>query len=201
MNSEYFSQAPATLVLIGVTVVISLLGWSRPSWWRYMALEPHHMWINHQYHAIVTSGFLHGDGMHLLFNMLTMLFFGVPLEVTVGSQNLLLIYFISLIGGNLYPYFKYRKQVNYVAIGASGAVSGVLFSFILFYPLTTIYLFFSLPMPAALYAVLYVGYSIYAMRNRNDNVGHEAHLAGAGAGIVATVIVVPQVIEIIANHF
>ena len=166
-----------------------------------MALEPHHMWANHQYHPLVTSGFLHGDGMHLLFNMLTMFFFGAPLEATVGSQNLLLIYFISLIGGNIYPYFKYRSQIDYIAIGASGAVSGVLFSYILFYPMSTIYVFFHIPMPAVLYALLYVGFSIYAMRKRHDNVGHEAHLAGAGAGIFATVLLVPQVIGIIANHF
>ncbi len=186
-------SAPATLSLLIITVGVSLLAFAMENVWRYLALEPHHMWTTRQYHPIVTAGFIHGDFIHLFLNMYVLLSFGPHLEELIGPESFFLIYMISLVIGNLYPYVKYKRQVNYIAIGASGAISGILFSFSMFYPTSTLSVFF-IPMPAWLFALLYVGFSVYAMRRLNDNIGHEAHLAGALGGIVATLIVVPEVI-------
>jgi membrane associated rhomboid family serine protease len=194
MGLQAFVQYPGSFSLIVVTVIISLIAFARESLWRYLALEPYRMAVTHQYHQIITSGFVHANMAHLIVNMMTLYFIGRALEETVGGELFLVIYFVSLVTGSLYPFLKYRKTPEYVAIGASGAISGVLFSFCLFYPLEKIYIFFALPMPAILFAVLYVGYSIFSMRSRNDNIGHEAHLAGALGGVIVTLVAFPQVI-------
>jgi membrane associated rhomboid family serine protease len=192
---------PATIVLMIVTIGVSLVAFGRQDLWRFLALEPFRMSRQHQYHPIITGGLIHADMMHLMFNMLTLFFFGPALEYQVGGTLFLVIYLVSLIVGNLYPFLKFRNQQDYVAIGASGAVSGVVFSFCLFNPLAEIRMFFFLPMPAFVFAILYVAYSIYSMRNRHDNIGHEAHLAGALAGVVTTLIAVPEVIGHILEQF
>ena len=194
MNASLFGESTATLILIIATVALSLIAFTSESLWRFLALEPYRMVQTHQYHQVVTGGLIHADLIHLLFNMLTLFFFGPQLEVTVGGSVFVVIYLVSLVAGNLYPLLKYRDRPDYVAIGASGAVSGVLFSFCLFYPLETMLIFGILPMPAFLFAILYVLYSVYSMRNRHDNIGHEAHLAGAIGGMVTTIIAVPGVL-------
>src|SRR5512133_2160841 len=149
------ATSPATLSLMIVTVVASLGAFASNWLWHNMALAPYEMVKTGQYHAIITAGLIHGDLMHLFFNMLALFFFGPVLEATVGGSTFVVIYLVSLVVGNLYPLIKFRKKPDYVAIGASGAVSGILFSFCLFYPLMTIAFFF-IPMPAFLFAILYV---------------------------------------------
>jgi membrane associated rhomboid family serine protease len=190
---------PASLVLLVINLGVSLLAFSNVKVFDYLALAPHRMIAQREYHQIVTSGFVHSNLMHLALNMLTLYFFGPGLELTVlgatgGRGAFLFIYAFSLIVGNLYPFFKYKGQPNYAAVGASGAISGIVFAYCLAHPTTTFYLFFSLPMPAWLFAILYVAYSVYAMRKVEDNIGHEAHLAGAVGGIVATFIAAPEII-------
>ena len=182
------------------TVVLSLVAFGNRGLWRFLALEPYKMARTHQYHPIITGGLIHADMMHLLFNMLTLFFFGPSLESIVGGSGFIVIYLVSLVLGNLYPFLKFRRQEDYVAIGASGAVSGVLFSYCLFAPTRIMYWMF-IPMPAFVFAILYVAYSVYSMRNRHDNIGHEAHLAGAIGGVVSTVIMVPEVIEHLWGFF
>ncbi|MDB5033672.1 MAG: rhomboid family intrarane serine protease [Chlorobi bacterium] len=181
---------------MGVTIALSLLGFNNRQLWSFLALVPFRMRARHEYHPIVTAGFIHGSGSHLALNMMTLYFFGPALELTAGSANFLGIYLISIVVGNLYPFFKYRNVPSYVAIGASGGISGVLFSLCMARPTDTYYVFFMIPMPAYVFAVLYTAYSIYAMRKVQDNIGHEAHLAGAIGGIVATFVLVPQIITI-----
>ena len=190
---------PASLILLVINLGVSLLAFSNEKAFDYLALAPHRMIIRREFHQVVTSGFIHSNLMHLALNMMTLYFFGPGLEATVlaatGERGaFLFIYAFSLIVGNIYPLIKYRNQPNYAAVGASGAISGVVFSYCLAHPTTTFYLFFSLPMPAWLFAILYVGYSVYAMRNVEDNIGHEAHLAGAVGGIIATFIAAPGII-------
>jgi membrane associated rhomboid family serine protease len=184
----------ATITLLIVTVVVSLVAFVSASLWRFLALEPYRMLRTHQYHPIITSGLIHADLIHLFVNMMTLYFFGPALESIVGGSLFVTIYFVSLIVGNLYPFIKFRHNENYVAIGASGAVSGVLFSFCLFNPFAKIYLYMAIPLPAFVFAILYVIYSVYSMRRRRDNIGHEAHLAGALGGVITTLIAVPDVI-------
>jgi membrane associated rhomboid family serine protease len=198
MESSTLGSSSATIILMIVTIVVSLVAFSSQSLWRFLALEPFKMARTHQYHPIITGGLIHADLMHLFFNMLTLFFFGPALESEIGGTMFVVIYFVSLIVGNLYPFVKFRKQQDYIAIGASGAVSGVLFSYCLFNPLAQIYYIF-IPMPAFVFAILYVLYSVYSMRNRHDNIGHEAHLAGALAGVITTLIAVPRALEQIAE--
>ncbi len=185
-----------------VTIGISLIAFSREKLFHFLALEPYKMIRTHQYHAIITSGLVHANLSHLGLNMLTLYFFGPGLEqltvaATGGRGAFLLIYLVSLIVGNLYPFFKYRNRPEYVAIGASGAISGIVFSYVLARPMDTFYVFFAIPMPAFLFALLYTGYSIYAMRKVDDNIGHEAHLAGALGGMLATLVVVPDIVPLL----
>lgn len=150
---------------------------------------------------MITSGFLHGSWGHLLFNMLTLYFFGTVLELGdrsgegVGEITYLLIYFLALIGGNLLALFMYRNDYEYRALGASGAVSGILFATILLFPGHDLLLFFVIPVPDWAFAVGYMGYSLYGMRTRRDNIGHEAHLGGAITGALAAVVVNPMILK------
>ncbi len=194
-------DTPATLILLVLTTGISLLAFNSPNLWKFLALEPYRMIRDREFHGVVTSGFLHANIGHLALNMLTLYFFGPTLERFLGGSDFLLIYAGSLVAGSLWPLIKYRNQPEYIAIGASGAISGVLFSFCLYAPLSTIYLFFAIPIYAFLFTILYVAYSVYAMKKVDDNIGHEAHLGGAVGGIVITIILNPSVIPNLINQF
>ncbi len=190
-------QSPATLCLLVLNVGVSLLAFARPAIYEMLALRPFRMTARNEYHQIITSGFVHVDYMHLFINMLTLFFFGpvlesLTLQATGGRAAFLFIYTFSLVAGSLYPLIKYRRSPEYGAVGASGAISGVVFAFCLYDPLATLRVFYAIPMPAFLYAILYVIYSVYSMRNRHDNIGHEAHLGGAVGGIIATLLAAPQ---------
>ncbi|MBS1913991.1 MAG: rhomboid family intramembrane serine protease [Bacteroidetes bacterium] len=193
-----FAETPVTLALIIINIAISVYAFFNRRVLSQLALTPYRMRAQREYHQLITSAFVHADPYHLFFNMMTLYFMGGVLEqviymTTGGRVAYMVIYLVSMLAGSLYPYFKYRNTPGYGAVGASGAISGVVFSFCLFAPLETLQVFF-IPMPAVLFAVLYVGYSIYAMRRLNDNIGHEAHLAGAVAGLVATFAVAPGIV-------
>lgn len=187
-----FEQAPVTIVLIVITAIISIAAFSNQNFFRFLALEPYRMKRSKEFHGVATSGFVHANYIHLLLNMYVLFIFGAVLEQTLESKWFLVVYVVSLLLGSLYPYIKYRDDPDYVAIGASGAVSGVVFSYCLFWPMHMLYLFGVVPMPAVIFALLYVAYSIFAMKRAQDNIGHEAHLAGAVGGLVATAIIEPE---------
>lgn len=148
-----------------------------------------------EYIRLLSSGFLHADFMHLLFNMMTLYFFGPVIVEGFGNLGFLLIYFGSILLGNIFSLFIYQNQSWYSAIGASGGVSGVLFSAIALVPQIGIYFFFiPIPIPGFIFGLLYFSYSVYMMLNprMNDNIGHAAHLGGAFFGLVYAVIVHPE---------
>jgi membrane associated rhomboid family serine protease len=199
--SNWLDAAPASFCLLAATILTSVAAFLSPELWRYLALEPYRMVRERQYHQIITSGFVHADLMHLMFNTITFFFFGPSLEAEhLGGQHFLIVYLVSLVVGSLYPLIKFRNDPDYRAIGASGAVSGIVFSYCLFNPLATFYVFFAIPMPAFLFAILYVIYSAYSMRRRQDNIGHEAHLAGAIAGLITTLLLSPDALESFRSH-
>lgn len=144
-----------------------------------------------QYYRLITSGFLHADWQHLLFNMLTLYFFSDSLIAIIGGVNYLILYFLALVLGNALSLYFYRRQPYYTAVGASGAVVGILYSFILFEPQTRI-LVFILPMPAYLFGIAYLLYSLYGMKAKSDNIGHSAHFGGAIAGFAFTLFIYPE---------
>lgn len=143
---------------------------------------------------MISSGFLHADMMHLVFNMLTLWFFASDVINNFGSFSFVLIYFGSLVFGNLLTMVFHKNDYSYRAVGASGAVTGVLYSAILLQPDMMLGIFFVIPMPAYLFGILYLLYSIYGMRAKNDNIGHTAHFGGAIGGYLITLVKEPALI-------
>ncbi|WP_289661335.1 rhomboid family intramembrane serine protease [Flavobacterium panacagri] len=141
---------------------------------------------------MLSSGFLHVDMMHLIFNMLTLYFFAPVVLDLLGNFSFVLIYFGSLIFGSLLTMLFHKNDYSYRAVGASGAVTGVLYSAILLRPDMMLGIFFVIPMPAYIFGILYLLYSIYGMKAKNDNIGHTAHFGGAIGGYVITLIKEPS---------
>ena len=145
---------------------------------------------------MLVSGFLHVDLQHLLFNMLTLYFFADIVLASVGPFYFFLIYFGSLIFGNLLSYHFHKNESYYSAVGASGAVTGILYAAILLYPGMKMYLYFiPIPIPSYVVGVGYMLYSIYGIKSRQGNIGHDAHFGGAIGGYIITLLIAPQVIE------
>lgn len=146
---------------------------------------------------MLSSGFLHADMMHLIFNMLTLWFFAPVVLNWLGDFSFVLVYFGSLIFGSLLTMLFHKNDYSYRAVGASGAVTGVLYSAILLQPDMMLGIFFVIPIPAYLFGILYLLYSIYGMKAKNDNIGHTAHFGGAVGGYLITLIKVPS---LFADH-
>ena len=186
-----------TLLLIGATVALSWYCFERPRLLDRLLLWPPAIQRKHQYDRFITHGFVHADWQHLLFNMITLYFFGRMVESLfapyIGAIGFLLFYLSAIVVAMLPTYLRHRHDPRYRSLGASGAVSAVLFVFILAAPWSMIFVFF-LPVPAILYAVMYVGYSVWADRNAHDNINHSAHLAGAAYGVLFTVAMEPGVL-------
>lgn len=143
----------------------------------------------------LSSGFLHVDTTHLIFNMLTFFFFAPVIVAYMGDIKMAVIYFVSLLLGNIFSFFYHKDELHYSAVGASGAVMGILYAAILLNPDMTLLLFFVLPIPAWLFGIAYLGYSIYGMKSQRDNVGHDAHIGGAVAGYVLTLAFFPHLLQ------
>lgn len=188
------TTAPVTIALLVANTILSLMAFGDERF-RYKGLfivGP--VLQGGEYHRLITSGFLHGSQGHLMFNMLTLFFFGPPLEGALGPVNFAIVYFAGLVGGSLWMLLENRKNPRYSALGASGAISGVLIAFSLFAPFSTLLLFFVLPMWAIVFTVGYIGYSMYAsVYQKNSGIAHDAHLGGALAGGLMTILLVPGV--------
>ncbi|WP_371181716.1 rhomboid family intramembrane serine protease [Xanthomonas sacchari] len=195
------SATPVNLILIVLTVLVSWAAFNNRRLLDRLILWPPAIDRHKQYDRLVTYGFIHADFPHLLFNMVTLYFFGGPIDVLMERHtgNMLvypLFYLSALVVSILPSYLKNQKNPNYMSLGASGAVSAVLFAFILMAPWTGIFFFFiPIPIPAVLYAVFYVGYSIWMDRRGGDNVNHSAHLAGAAFGVMFLLIMEPSVLQ------
>jgi membrane associated rhomboid family serine protease len=185
----------ATLVIILANVAVSIKGFNDFSFFEKYKFNIAGIRRGEQI-RMVTSGFLHVDVTHLLFNMLTLYFFASVVIDAVGVTKFVLIYIASLLVGNLLSLFFHKEEYHYSAVGASGAVTGVLYSAILFYPDMGLYLFFiPIAIPAWIFGILYLLYSIYGMKSRMGNIGHDAHFGGAIAGYALTIAFVPSLLE------
>lgn len=145
---------------------------------------------------MLTSGFLHVDVSHLLFNMLTLYFFADPVIDYLGVPKFLAVYFGSLLAGSLFALNFHKKEPYYSAVGASGAVMGIVYSAILLNPTMSLYLFFiPIPIPAYVFGVGYLLYSMFGMKNQWGNIGHSAHIGGAIGGYLLTILMYPSVLS------
>lgn len=192
----------STLIIIAITVLFTIQGFNNYNLFDRYKFQVGPILRNRQFDRILTSGFLHVNYTHLLFNMLTLYFFapaaiqyfGTALgrNLSNGVMAFVAVYILSIIGGNLLALLFQKNNFNYSAVGASGGVSGILFATILFNPDLQLYLFFAIPLPGWLFALGYLGYSVYGMKTRLGNIGHEAHLGGSIIGVAAPLIVRPQ---------
>lgn len=189
-----------TLIIIAITAIVSFMAFNNARLMNDLILWPPAITRSREYHRLVTYGLIHADFGHLLFNMITLYFFGRVMEgffaQTLGTLGFAMFYIVALVVSILPTYLANKTNANYRSLGASGAVSAVLFSFILLAPWSRIVVFV-IPMPAIVYAVLYVIYSIYMDRRGQGNVNHSAHLWGAAFGVAFTLVIRPEVL----SHF
>lgn len=184
----------AGLIIIGITALVSYQGFNDISFFRKYEFHIGSIQAGEHY-RMFTSAFLHGDMGHLIFNMLTLYFFAPVVIELLGLLPFLIVYFGSLIAGSLLTLYFHKDDYSYRAIGASGAVIGILYSAILLDPDMTLYLFFAIPIPAYLFGIGYLLYSIYGMKAKADNIGHTAHFGGAIAGYIITLARRPDMFE------
>jgi|SRR4249919_1120371 len=183
-----------TWILIGLTVIVSWIAFERPRLMDRLTLWPPAIARKHEYDRLVTYGFVHADWMHLLFNMMTLFFFGPLSERFYASMGPLvypLFYLSAMVVAILPTYLRHRNDAMYRSLGASGAVAAVLFTFILLNPWEIIYVFV-LPCPAIIFGVVYLGYSAWADRQGHGNVNHAAHFWGALYGVAFAIIAEPR---------
>ncbi|HXC04367.1 MAG TPA: rhomboid family intramembrane serine protease [Bacteroidia bacterium] len=183
--------------LILSNILFSYQGLKDEGFFNKYSFEVDQILVRKEYRRLITSGFLHVSWTHLLFNMMSLYFFYGGLESSLGEWKALGIYLVSLVGGDLLALFIHRHHGDYSAVGASGAVSGIIFASIALFPGMSIG-FFGLPfsIPSWAYGLLYVLYSIYGIKSKRDNIGHEAHLGGGLTGLLVAVILVPQVVQV-----
>ena len=185
-----------TLILIAVTVLVTWMAFNNPRLLDRLILWPPAIDRKHQYDRLLTHGFIHADWQHLLFNMITLFFFGRFAEQVISSMigpvGFVLFYLSAIVIAILPTYLRHRHDVQYRSLGASGAVSAVLFAFILVQPWSLIFVFF-LPVPAIVYGAFFVGYSIWMDRQGGDNTNHNAHLSGAIYGVLFMLLMEPRI--------
>lgn len=184
-----------TYLLIILNLAISYKGFTNQAFMEGYQFEVDRILVNKDYIRLISSGFLHTGWPHLILNMVSLYIFSQSVELYLGSMNFLIVYFASLLGGNLFSLFMHRNHADYSSVGASGAISGVIFASIALFPGMRMGMFF-LPfyMPAWLYGLLYVGASIYGIRSNKNNIGHDAHLGGAVIGMLVALAIRPDAI-------
>lgn len=183
-----------TLLIIGVNALISWKGFNDYHFFDRFKFRISDI-KNGEKIRILSSGFLHVDMTHLFVNMLTLYFFADVIINWLGTVNFIIIYLGSLILGNLFSYYFHRNEPHYTAVGASGAVMGVLYAAILLQPNMMLGLFFIIPIPAYLFGIGYLLYSIYGMKKRIGNIGHDAHFGGAMGGYFITLLMAPVLLQ------
>jgi len=184
------------ILLLVINLIASYKGLKDPIFFQRYYFRVDSILIKKDYKRLLTSGFLHGSWMHLGFNMLALYSFSEMLEWRMGSTYFLGIYFASLLGGSLASLYIHRNHGDYTAIGASGAVSGIIFSSIALFPGIEIsLLFIPIGIPGWLFGLAYVLVSINGIKSQKGNIGHDAHLGGGLIGLWATIALYPDVLS------
>ena len=195
-----YNLDPVTIAIIAANVIISLKGFDDRLFFEKYKFNVGGIKRGEQI-RMFSSGFLHVDTAHLLFNMITLYFFASNVIGSLGTYNFLIIYFASLVFGNLLSLYFHKEKFWYSAVGASGAVTGVLYSAILLDPGMSLYMYFiPIPIPGYVFGIGYLLYSIYGMKNRIGNIGHDAHFGGAVGGYAITLILMPSLFKTDLGH-
>ncbi|WP_256010824.1 rhomboid family intramembrane serine protease [Desertivirga xinjiangensis] len=194
---HFLRETPVASIIFLFTIITSLYAFSNPQIYGKFMLHPYSVSRGERVYSIFTSGLIHKDWGHLFMNMLSYYFFAFTLEKQIGSVQFGILYLVSLALSDLSTILKHKDHFWYNSLGASGAVSAVVFSYILFFPDAEFYLFLiPIPINAVIFGVLYLVYSAYASK-QSSNINHDAHFFGAIAGIIVTIIFDPWVI----SHF
>ncbi len=201
------TDAPVTLLLLIVNVLVS--GYTLvvdPSQMDRLSFQPYAILKRKESWRMISAGFVHVGFGHLAFNMITLYFFGPLLEVLLGSLDFAVLYVGSELAAHALTLIIQHDNESYAAVGASGAVSGVLFGYCLFFPFQKIYFFGVIPMWSIVFAIGYVAISLYAINRRMEGgsvggIAHEAHLGGAIGGLLLTIILEPRAVDVFLNNF
>lgn len=193
-----------TLILIIVTCLISYQALNNPGLFQRLKHTPYLVHRDREYYRFLSSGFVHADWMHLIINMYVLYSFGEFVEhkfvfyfgPLMGRLNFLLLYLLTLTVSDIPSYLKHKDNPHFSSVGASGAISGILFVFVLFQPWSILLLFFIIPIPAIFAAVLYLVYSSWASRRGKDFINHDAHFYGAVFGLLIALGMKPSLFEV-----
>lgn len=197
-----------TLILCAIIFGISLWGFNSPALFHNLMHFPYQEARDKSYYRLFTSIFLHGSWLHLLVNLFVFYTFGEAIEYqfghlfgqVLGKINFILLFVLSGVLADVFTYRKYSDNPNFRSVGASGSISGIMFAYVLFYPLEYLYLYGIIPIPGIIAAVLYLWYSNYASKKEGGRIDHNAHFFGAVTGLVFTIIVYPPVVSHFINE-
>jgi membrane associated rhomboid family serine protease len=178
-----------SLLIIIANFIVSYQGFKSTGFFAKYEFEVEKILVYKDYRRLVTSLFLHVNWQHLIFNMISLLFFSFTLESSLGSWQLLLVYFVSGVGGDLLALLIHRHDGAYSSVGASGAINGLIFASIALFP--SLQVFF---LPGWLFGIIYVAFSIYGIHSKKNNIGHESHLGGAVIGMLMAVALKPSIL-------
>jgi membrane associated rhomboid family serine protease len=210
MIVEMLRDTPVASLIFVITIITTVMAFNSQELLSELILHPYSVARKKRIYTVITSGLIHGDWMHLAFNMFSYYFFAFDLEKAMGHWQFGLLYVASLILSDLPTVYKHRDDYQYRCLGASGAVSAVIFGSILYNPTSSMYI---MPIPFAInsmiFGVLYLIYCHFASKHARDNVNHDAHLYGALSGLIITIILHPNVVntfvqgfnEVVQSHF
>jgi membrane associated rhomboid family serine protease len=187
-------QVSAALVIFVATIVISLIGlFGSPKLIDRNLFRPYWLTRRKEYATVVTSGLVHADLWHLIFNMMTFYFFAFRLEAYIGTALFVVLYLAGLLISHAGTYYKQRRNPEYASLGASGAISAVLFASIVYFPdMRLLILPIPYPIPAPVFALLYLAYTYYASKHPHGRINHDAHLGGAITGLLFVAVTQPR---------
>jgi membrane associated rhomboid family serine protease len=193
---EYLTLAPVASFIFVLTLATSLFAFSNQNIYAKFILNPYEVSRGYRVYTVITSGLIHADWNHLFFNMLSYYFFAFQLEAVLGHWQFGVLYLATMVLADLPSIYKHKEDSWYNTLGASGAISAVIFSAILFNPKGQMGLIF-LPfmIPAWIFGILYLVYCHFASKHARDNINHDAHLFGALSGILITIILHHSIIN------
>ena len=194
---QFLTVAPVASFIFALTIACSVLAFSNDELYGKMILHPYSVARKHNVFTVITSGLIHADWMHLAFNMFSFFAFAFQLERLMGHWQFGVLYLVSLILSDVPTIAKHKNDYGYHSLGASGAISAVIFGFILYEPLAIMYI---MPLPIKIYAiifgVLYLVYCHFASKHARDNINHDAHMYGALCGLFITAILHPEILPV-----